>query len=72
MLERRRAVTGVSRTNVPYRTAAPVSARALRELARVPGIAGVKQAVGGIDHDTVALLPAGAEVVRAAMSLLAF
>jgi 4-hydroxy-tetrahydrodipicolinate synthase len=42
--------------NVPYRTAASVSARSLRELARVPGIAGIKHAVGGIDHDTVTLM----------------
>ena len=42
--------------NVPYRTATAVSGQALRELARMPGIAGIKHAVGGIDHDTVALM----------------
>jgi 4-hydroxy-tetrahydrodipicolinate synthase len=42
--------------NVPYRTAASVSARSLRELARIPGIVGIKHAVGGIDHDTVTLM----------------
>jgi 4-hydroxy-tetrahydrodipicolinate synthase len=42
--------------NIPYRTGASVSLRTLRELARMPGIAGVKHAVGGIDHDTVLLM----------------
>ena len=42
--------------NVPYRTATAVSGQALRELARMPGIAGIKHAVGGIDHDTVMLM----------------
>ena len=42
--------------NVPYRTAATLSGQALRELAGLPGIAGVKHAVGGIDQDTVLLM----------------
>jgi 4-hydroxy-tetrahydrodipicolinate synthase len=42
--------------NVPYRTATSVGGQALRELARMPGIAGMKHAVGGIDHDTVMLM----------------
>jgi 4-hydroxy-tetrahydrodipicolinate synthase len=42
--------------HVPYRTAQDLSADALRRLAAVPGVAGVKHAVGGIDADTVALL----------------
>ena len=42
--------------NVPYRTATSLGGRALRELARMPGIAGMKHAVGGIDHDTVMLM----------------
>jgi 4-hydroxy-tetrahydrodipicolinate synthase len=42
--------------NVPYRTGTSVSQQTLRELARIPGIAGVKHAVGGVDHDTVLLL----------------
>jgi 4-hydroxy-tetrahydrodipicolinate synthase len=42
--------------NVPYRTAASLSGQALRQLARMPGIAGIKHAVGGIDHDTVMLM----------------
>jgi 4-hydroxy-tetrahydrodipicolinate synthase len=42
--------------NVTYRTAQPVGHETLRRLAALPGAAGVKQAVGGIDADTVALL----------------
>jgi 4-hydroxy-tetrahydrodipicolinate synthase len=42
--------------NVPYRTATSIGGPALRELARMPGIAGMKHAVGGIDHDTVMLM----------------
>jgi len=42
--------------NIPYRTGQTVGWRALRRLAEVPGIAGVKHAVGGIDEDTVRLL----------------
>lgn len=42
--------------HVPYRTGQHLSAGALRDLAAVPGVAGVKHAVGGIDDDTVALL----------------
>jgi 4-hydroxy-tetrahydrodipicolinate synthase len=42
--------------NVPYRTGAPASLQTLRELARIPGIAGIKHAVGGVDHDTVLLM----------------
>jgi 4-hydroxy-tetrahydrodipicolinate synthase len=42
--------------NIPYRTGVSATAETLRALARVPGVAGVKHAVGGIDHDTVLLL----------------
>ncbi len=42
--------------NIPYRTGQRISAATLRELAALPGVAGVKHAVGGIDADTVALL----------------
>jgi 4-hydroxy-tetrahydrodipicolinate synthase len=42
--------------NIPYRTGQVVNWRALRRLADVPGIAGVKHAVGGIDEDTVRLM----------------
>ncbi len=42
--------------HVPYRTGQPLSADALRRLADLPGIIGVKYAVGAIDADTVALM----------------
>ncbi|OIV37796.1 4-hydroxy-tetrahydrodipicolinate synthase [Mangrovactinospora gilvigrisea] len=42
--------------NIPYRTGQQLSAATLLRLAAHPNIAGVKQAVGGIDADTVALL----------------
>lgn len=42
--------------NIPYRTGRGLGAESLLHLAGVPGIAGVKQAVGGIDADTLTLL----------------
>lgn len=48
--------------HVPFRTGQPLSVDALRRLADLPGVVGVKYAVGGIDADTIALLadpPAG-------------
>jgi 4-hydroxy-tetrahydrodipicolinate synthase len=42
--------------NIPYRTGTSLSSKTLRELAATPGIAGVKHAAGGIDHDTVMLM----------------
>ena len=42
--------------NVPYRTGVSLGWQTLCRLAALPGIAGVKHAVGGIDHDTVMLL----------------
>ncbi|MFG1927835.1 dihydrodipicolinate synthase family protein [Cryptosporangium sp. NPDC048952] len=42
--------------DVPARTGQPLSAAALRELAAIPGVVGVKHAPGGITADTVALL----------------
>jgi 4-hydroxy-tetrahydrodipicolinate synthase len=42
--------------HVPYRTGRSLDAATLRELGRLPGIAGVKYAAGGIDEQTVALL----------------
>ncbi|SCL18526.1 4-hydroxy-tetrahydrodipicolinate synthase [Micromonospora rhizosphaerae] len=42
--------------HVPYRTGQPLSAAALRRLAELPGLAGIKHAVGGIDAETVAFL----------------
>jgi 4-hydroxy-tetrahydrodipicolinate synthase len=42
--------------NIPYRTGRAVGWQALRRLADVPGIAGVKQAAGGVDEDTIRLM----------------
>jgi 4-hydroxy-tetrahydrodipicolinate synthase len=42
--------------NIPYRTGTSLSTKTLRELAAIPGIAGVKHAAGGIDHETVMLM----------------
>src|SRR3954462_7384100 len=42
--------------NIPYRTGRGLGADALLELAAVDGIAGCKQAVGGIDDDTLTVL----------------
>jgi 4-hydroxy-tetrahydrodipicolinate synthase len=42
--------------HVPYRTGQHLSADALRRLADLPGVVGIKHAVGGIDADTIALL----------------
>jgi 4-hydroxy-tetrahydrodipicolinate synthase len=52
--------------NIPYRTGRVLSARTLLRLASVPGIIGVKHAVGAVDQDTVLLLadkPAGFAVL---------
>ncbi len=42
--------------NIPYRTGRGLGSASLLELARSPGIAGVKQAVGGLDADTLQVL----------------
>jgi 4-hydroxy-tetrahydrodipicolinate synthase len=42
--------------NIPYRTGRVVGSEAMLRLAQVPGIVGVKHAVGGIDEDTVRLM----------------
>lgn len=42
--------------HVPYRTAQPLDASALRALGRVPGVVGVKLAQGRVDQETVDLL----------------
>jgi 4-hydroxy-tetrahydrodipicolinate synthase len=42
--------------HVPYRTGQPLGAASLRALGRLPGIIGVKYAVGGIDQEAVVLL----------------
>lgn len=47
--------------NIPYRTGQELGADALLELAEIPNIAGVKQAVGSIDQDTLKLLAQAAE-----------
>jgi 4-hydroxy-tetrahydrodipicolinate synthase len=52
--------------HVPYRTGQGLSAGAIRRLADVDGVAGMKYSVGGIDADTVELLadpPAGFAVL---------
>jgi 4-hydroxy-tetrahydrodipicolinate synthase len=52
--------------NIPYRTGRSLGARTLLELASVPGIIGVKHAVGAVDHDTVMMMagrPAGFAVL---------
>lgn len=42
--------------HVPHRTGQPLSAEALRRLAALPGVVGIKHAVGGIDADTIDFL----------------
>ena len=47
--------------NIPYRTGRGLGVDALLELAATDNVAGVKQAVGGIDADTLALLAGAGE-----------
>jgi 4-hydroxy-tetrahydrodipicolinate synthase len=47
--------------NIPYRTGRGLGAAGLLELAATAGVVGVKQAVGGIDADTLALLAGAPE-----------
>jgi 4-hydroxy-tetrahydrodipicolinate synthase len=42
--------------HIPYRTGQPLSWQAICQLGELPGIAGIKHAVGGIDADTVHLM----------------
>lgn len=42
--------------NIPYRTARPLGAATLLRLLALPGVVGVKHAVGAVDPDTVAVL----------------
>jgi 4-hydroxy-tetrahydrodipicolinate synthase len=42
--------------NIPYRTGRVLSAETLLRIAGVPGIIGVKHAVGAVDHDTVMMM----------------
>lgn len=44
--------------NIPYRTGRGLGAKAILELARTPNVAGLKQAVGAIDMDTLEVLAA--------------
>jgi 4-hydroxy-tetrahydrodipicolinate synthase len=46
--------------NIPYRTGRAIEAAAMIELSHVPNIAGVKQAVGGLDSDTLEILAGAA------------
>jgi 4-hydroxy-tetrahydrodipicolinate synthase len=47
--------------NIPYRTGRGLGAQALLELAATPNVAGVKQAVGSVDADTLELLAGAGE-----------
>lgn len=47
--------------NIPYRTGRGLGAEALLELAATENVAGVKQAVGGIDADTLSVLAAASD-----------
>jgi 4-hydroxy-tetrahydrodipicolinate synthase len=53
--------------HVPHRTGQPLSAAAIRQLARIPGIVGMKYAVGAIDAAAIDLLadplPAGFSIL---------
>jgi len=42
--------------HIPYRTGQQLSAAALRRVAAIPGVVGVKYAAGGIDEETIALM----------------
>jgi 4-hydroxy-tetrahydrodipicolinate synthase len=42
--------------NIPYRTGQALSWPSLRQIAGLPGVAGIKHAVGSIDRDTVAMM----------------
>ena len=47
--------------NIPYRTGRGLGAKSLLELAATDNVAGVKQAVGGIDADTLTVLAQAAD-----------
>jgi 4-hydroxy-tetrahydrodipicolinate synthase len=47
--------------NIPYRTGRTMSAGSILSIAAIPGVAGIKQAVGGIDMDTLEILAQGPE-----------
>jgi 4-hydroxy-tetrahydrodipicolinate synthase len=61
IVEHYRLVAGASPVpvvayNIPYRTGRGLGADALLEVARIPNVAGVKQAVGALDTDTLRVL----------------
>lgn len=65
--------------NIPYRTGRPLTLATLRRLSDIPGVVGIKHAVGGVDEDTVRFLGsrpekfailAGDDVVAPAMFAL--
>jgi 4-hydroxy-tetrahydrodipicolinate synthase len=52
--------------NIPYRTGQAVGWPVMRQLAAVPGVAGVKHSAGSVDADTIAMMaerPAGFSVL---------
>jgi 4-hydroxy-tetrahydrodipicolinate synthase len=52
--------------NIPYRTGQPIGWPVMRQIAAMPGIAGVKHSAGSIDADTIAMMahrPAGFSVL---------
>lgn len=71
IVEHFRAVAGAVATplvvyNVPYRTGRGLDAEAILELAELPQVVGIKQAVGALDHDTLEILrrrPPGFQVL---------
>ncbi|MBB5914434.1 4-hydroxy-tetrahydrodipicolinate synthase [Nocardia transvalensis] len=71
VVEHFRSVTAASPVpvlvyNIPYRTGVSLDAESLCRLAELPGVAGFKHAVGGIDAATIAFMsrrPAGTSVL---------
>src|SRR5258708_15070296 len=51
--------------NIPYRTGQVVSWDTMRQLAQLPGVAGVKHAAGGVDQDTVMMMASRPDGVAA-------
>jgi 4-hydroxy-tetrahydrodipicolinate synthase len=58
--------------NIPYRTGRGLGAQALLELAATDNVAGVKQAVGGIDADTLTVLAHAGEGSRCSAAPMPF
>jgi 4-hydroxy-tetrahydrodipicolinate synthase len=60
--------------HIPQRSGQDLSAAALRAIGRLPGVAGLKYAAGGVDGETVDLLgdpPPGCEILAGEDTLLA-